>query len=214
MEQPLYKLFFFRRKALTGELPAEQFQALMEQIKDPAGNLGVRQLLLAEMRWSNEQYAYFGVEQYPSLDAELEYSRYLEKSGWYDQVEGESYLGLPLDETANERNLPDLPAPGSQPVYRVYLSRLTTYGLELTTDQLNETWAQGRDALKMVKGIPLLAGFSRWNNETWDGFGIERFPSYQAVLAYTQYLSVSGWYRVSEARSHLGFAIGGALSGI
>lgn len=213
MEQPIYKLFFTRRSARGRDLPADQAQALKEQVQEQAAKLGIRPLLLAEMRWSSEQYEYFGVEQFPGLDVEQEYCRCLEMLGWYDYVEAESYLGLPLDGTANQMNLPEMPAAGDQPVYRVYLSRLTTYGLDLEGDPLNEVWELGRQALKHVGGVPLLAGYIRWNNETWDSFGVERFPSTQAILSYSQYLSVSGWYRVAQARSHLGLAVGGLLSG-
>ncbi len=106
MDLPIYKLFFFRRSVLVRDLPEEQLQAMVEQAKEPAVRLGVRPLLLADMRWSNEQYAYFGVEQYPSLEIEQEYCRCLEQLGWYGCFEGESYLGLPRDETANDLNPP------------------------------------------------------------------------------------------------------------
>ncbi len=213
MEQPIYKLFFFRRSVLARDLPEEQVQAVIEQAKEPAGRLGVRQLLLAEMRWSNEQFAYFSVEQYPSLEIEQEYCHSLEKLGWYGLFEGESYLGLPRDETANYLNPPAVPAAGEQPIYRTYLSNLTAYAQALTADRLNAAWVSSQDALKKVGGVTLLAGYARWNNETWDGFGVERFPSHQAAITYTQYLTVSGWYRLAQARSHLGLAVGGTLSG-
>ncbi len=213
MNLSIYKLFFYRRSALARDLTAEQLQEVIGQAQEPAERLGVRQLLLAEMRWSNEQFEYFGVEQYPSLETWQEYCRCLDQHSWYQYFEGESYLGLPIDETANELNPPSLPSAEEQPLYRVYLSSLTTYGMELGNSRLNEVWALGRQALREVGGIPLLAGYMRWNNESWDGFGIERFPSHQAVLSYSQYLSVSGWYRVSQARSYLGLAISGLLSG-
>lgn len=214
MDQPIYKLSFTRRSALGRDLPPGQMQVLEEQAREQAAKLGIRRLLLAEMRWSSEQYEHFSIEQFPGMEAEQEYCRWLEALGWYAYIESESYLGLPLDGTANQMNLPEMPAAGDQPVYRVYLSRLTTYGLDLEGDPLNDVWELGRQALKHVGGISLLAGYTRWNNETWDSFGVERFPSTQAILSYSQYLSVSGWYRVAQARSHLGLAVGGLLSGM
>jgi hypothetical protein len=213
MDQPIYKLFFFRLSPRARALTPEQLQEVIHLLDEPAARFGVRQLLVAEMRWSNERFEYFGVEQFPSQEAQQAHTRRLEELGWYDYVEGESYLGMPLDGTANELTFPEPPPAGEQSIYRVYLSRLTTYGQELPTSRLNEVWALGRDALSRVGGVPLLAAYTRWNDETWDSFGIERFPSSQAALTYSQYLSVSGWYRVSAARSHLGLAVGGLLSG-
>jgi len=126
-------------------------------------------------------------------------------------VEGESYLGIPMDSTANNIAPPGPPPPGENSVYRVYLSRLTDYGHSLSKDQLNEVWALGRDALNRAGGRMLLNGYMRWNNEEWESFGVERFPSHEAVLSYSQFLSVSGWYHVSAARSFLGIATAGEL---
>lgn len=214
MDLPIYKLFFFRRSARAMDLSAEQLQAGMGQLKEMRQKLGIRQLLLTHMRWSTDQYEYYGVEQYPSLEAQQEYCRSLEAAGWYGFVEGESYLGLPLDGTANDLTPPAPPPAGERSIYRVYLSRLTPCGQEMDSKRLNEVWAQGLSALSRAGGVQVLAAYTRWNNETWDSFGIERFPNHQSIMTYSQYLSVSGWYRVSEARSHLGVAVGGVLSGM
>lgn len=212
MAHPVYKLYFYRRSPKVSGLLSAEFEELSARVNEPAARLGVRRLLDAYMRWSNECYEYFGVELYPSLEAAQEYTRYLEDMDWFGHVQGESFLGIPMDGTANNLTPPEPPAPGEKSVYRVYLSRLTDYGHSLSPDELNAVWAMGNDALSQAGGRPIVGGFMRWNNEQWESFGIERFPSHEAVLSYSQYLTVSGWYRVSQAHSHLGVAIGGELA--
>jgi hypothetical protein len=211
MDDPIYKLFFFKRGYKALELTAEEYQAVLAQTREPARRLGVRQMLVANMRWSNERSENFGIELFPNLEIEQEYVRTLEELGWYNLVESESFLGIPMDSTANNITPPDPPPPGEKTIYRVYLSRLTDYGHGLSADQLNEMWAQGREALHRAHGRMLISGYMRFNNEEWESFGVERFPNQEAALAYSQFLSISGWYRIATARSFLGTGIGGEL---
>ena len=214
MDYPIYKLFFFKRGVKALGLDAAAYEEVLAQTREPARRLGVRQMLMANMRWSNERNEIFGIELYPSLEIVQEYSRQLEDMNWYSFVSSESYLGIPMDSTANEIALPEPPPPGEKTVYRVYLSRLTDYGHSLTPDDLDATWAMGREALNRAGGRMLINGYMRWNNEEWEAFGVERFPCHEAVLSYSQFLSVSGWYRISASRSFLGTAIGGEITGI
>lgn len=212
MDYPVYKLFFYKRGVKALNMTIEDYETLVVlPTREPARHLGIRTMLTASTRWSNERSEYFGVELYPSLEVQQEYTRILEGLDWFSYVEGESYLGIPMDSTANDITPPPLPPPGEKSVYRVYLSRLTDYGHSLGPEKLNDVWALGREALNRAGGRMLLSGYLRWNNEEWESFGVERFPNHENMLSYSQFLSVSGWYRVSVARSFLGTAIGGEL---
>jgi hypothetical protein len=212
MDYPVYKLFFFKRGAKALSMSEEDYQAVLAETREPARRFGVRQMLVANTRWSNEKSENFGIELFPSLEIEQEYVQSLEALGWYNYVDSESFLGIPMDATANNLTPPEPPPPGEKTVYRVYLSRLTDYGHSLAPDRLTDMWALGREALGRANGRMLMSGYVRWNNEDWESFGVERFPSEEAILAYSQFLSVSGWYRVATARSFLGTAIGGELA--
>jgi hypothetical protein len=211
MEEPVYKLFFFKRGVKALGMPEEEYQAVLAETRAPARQFGVRQMLVASTRWSNDRSESFGIELFPSLEIEQAYVKTLESIGWYNYVDAESFLGIPMDSTANNITPPELPPAGEKTVYRVYLSRLTDYGHSLSSERLNETWAMGREALHRAKGQMLMSGYVRWNNEEWESFGVERFPNAESVLAYSQFLSISGWYRVALAKSFLGIGIGGEL---
>jgi len=211
MVHPVYKLFFYRRNHKGLEMKAPEFEKTTARLSQDSCQLGVRHLLTARMRWSNEANEYFGVELYPNINTVQAYAHCLEEQGWYQLVSGESYLGIPMDGTANGLTPPEPPQPGEDPIYRVYLSRLTDYGHSLSTEELSNVWAAGRESLFRVGGRMLLAGYNRWNNEEWDAFGVERFPNQESVVEYSQFLSLSGWYRVSSARSFLGVGVAGEL---
>jgi hypothetical protein len=127
-------------------------------------------------------------------------------------LQGESYLGIPMDGTANRLAPPDPPCVGEKPIYRVYLSRLSAKGCTLSTEQLNQFNGQANEASRTAGGTPILSAYCRWNNEEWEYFGVERFPCMEAVLLYSQYLSVANWYSVWQSRSYLGTAVAGLVT--
>lgn len=190
MDTPLYKLFFHNTVISPWQ--------------------GAQRLLLCHSRWSNAQQSYFGIDMYPSIATLLE----AEQAAGECDCPSESFLGLPLDGTANNLTPPPPPPPEELSIYRVYLSRLTADGLRMNPAELEDTWARARERLHQVGALMILSGYTRWNNEEWDTFGVERFHSLESLIEYSQLMSTSNWYRVTTARSYLGVAIGGNITGL
>jgi hypothetical protein len=78
---------------------------------------------------------------------------------------------------------------------------------------LEELGGRSMEEARKNGGIPLATAYTRWNNEVWEYFGVERYPDMEAVVRYSQYLSTTNWYRVWEARSFLGVGVSGSLVG-
>lgn len=200
MDGMLYKLFF---STTTQAEPPELFEQRQSQ--------GIRQLLTADMSWSNQKFTSFSVDLFPSLDTVRTFDRFARDNGAL--LPGESYLGIPMDE-----NYPDFFAPAPQeeesPVYRVYFSRPTAevFGVELKKFQAELDLVN--EARTRSGGRSLIAAYMRWNNEEWEYFGVERFPSTNNLLIYSQFLTEQGWYRYTNAISYIGTATGGILSGL
>ena len=213
MATPLYKLFFFKPTGKALELSQEERAALLKRLEEPGERWGVRLLIAADMRWSSETYDYFGVELFPSQEAAYTYASCLREIGWYDYIEAQSYLGIPMDGTANNLAPIEPPAPGDSPVYRVYFSRLTPEGMKLTLTELQELSNRSAEASRENGGRAICSAYMRWNNEEWEYFGVERYPNMEAVVRYSQHLTVSGWYRYWSARSFLGTGVEGLLLG-
>jgi hypothetical protein len=200
MDSILYKLFFYTTAA-------EEQPDLCEQRE----TLGIRQLLTADMSWSNQKFSSFSVDLYPSLEAARSYARIMHEA--CGSIPGESYLGIPMDE-----NYPDFFAPmlreGESPVYRVYFSRPTPQAYEVEAKKYQAALQMITESRTRAGGRPLIAAYMRWNNEEWEYFGVERFPSINALLAYSQFLTENRWYRYTQAISYIGVATGGILSGL
>lgn len=230
MDTPLYKLYLFRRAPAYYETPPQKIAMLRERMEARQRELGIRDLFNAEMAWSNEKFEYFGVEFYPSLKALLTYTRCLSELGHFQYLQGESYLGIPMDNAYPEFRFPSPPERREEerdlldfgceaeeeeqpPIYRVYFSRSAAGAMLVPEIEREEIINHIQEAGKMLGVEPLLSAFMRWNAERWEYFGIERFPNMETAIAYTQYLNEAGWYRITESESYLGTALGGLAAG-
>src|SRR5512133_1579509 len=221
MDPPLYKFYLCRRTARYFSLPVDQYQEIRTRMSKRASELGIRDLFNASMSWSNERYEFFGVELYPSLEAVQAYTQTLTALGYFQYVESESFLGIPMD-----GNYPDYciePAEADQnTVYRLYFTRTSEqarlaqqmahriinsqsgqpaadYSWRAPQDELGELTQQVNEMARRAGILTVLNAYMRWNNEGWEYFGIERFPNMETLIGYSQFLSSAGWYRLTEA---------------
>ena len=56
---------------------------------------GGKVLAFCDCRWASETWAFWGVEEYPSLEALQEQNKKLTALSWYRYVEAETMLGTP-----------------------------------------------------------------------------------------------------------------------
>ena len=94
--KPIIRLFFAKMKDTFIDLPEEEKMAFMRRDRENLDELGMKAVTMIHCSWSNEEWDYIGVEQWPSIEAiekrelfeneELEVFRY---------VESKTYLGTP-----------------------------------------------------------------------------------------------------------------------
>ena len=94
--KPIIRLFFAKMKDTFIALPEEEKIAFMRKDRENLDELGMKAVTMIDCSWSNEEWDYIGVEQWPSLEAiekreqfendELEVLKY---------VESKTYLGTP-----------------------------------------------------------------------------------------------------------------------
>ena len=60
--------------------------------------VGAKWLVACDSRWANEEYALWGVIEYPSLDACKQAIAENEKAGWYRYTSATSLLGIEIKE--------------------------------------------------------------------------------------------------------------------
>lgn len=209
MNQPIYKLSFYCRTARAFSLADGELDALLSRREDAGQQLERKTLLTAKMGWSNERFEHFTVELFPGLDALREFHACEEELGWFEMVSSETYLGIPMDEQYMDPEPLAPPTSARKPVYRVFLSRPSPLSYGLPADEHEEMLRRTQEAAQVAGAKPVLSAYTRWNNEEWEYFGVEQFASAEDALRYTQYLSVSSWYRYTVSRSFLGDPVQG-----
>jgi len=94
--KPVIRLFFAKMKKAFLDLPEEEKMVFMRKDRENLDALGMKAVTMVNCSWSNDEWDYIGIEQWPSMEAiekrekfeneELEVSKY---------VESKTYIGTP-----------------------------------------------------------------------------------------------------------------------
>jgi hypothetical protein len=94
--KPIVRLFFAKMKKAFLDLPDGEKLTFMRKDRENLDNLGMKAVSMIDCSWSNEEWDYIGVEEWPSLEAikkrELFENEELEV---FKYVESKTYLGTP-----------------------------------------------------------------------------------------------------------------------
>jgi len=67
--KPIIRLFFAKMKEAFNNLPDEEKLAFMKRDRQNLDKLGMKAVTMVNCSWSNEDWDYIGVEQWPSMAA-------------------------------------------------------------------------------------------------------------------------------------------------
>ena len=94
--KPVVRLFFAKMKKTFLDLSDNEKLAFMRKDRENLDDLGMKAVSMIDCSWSNEEWDYIGVEEWPSLEAikkrELFENEELEV---FKYVESKTYLGTP-----------------------------------------------------------------------------------------------------------------------
>jgi hypothetical protein len=94
--KPIIRLFFAKMKDTFIALPEEEKIAFMRKDRENLDELGMKAVTMIDCSWSNEEWDYIGVEQWPSLEAiEMREQFENEELEVFKYVESKTYLGTP-----------------------------------------------------------------------------------------------------------------------
>ena len=96
MSQKVYKHYQMKAKAAWYELSDDERRQLLARIEEALEQVGGRSILVCFSAWNNEQVEYWGVEEFPDLDAVLSLAQIHEEINWYRYVESKTLLGTAL----------------------------------------------------------------------------------------------------------------------
>lgn len=100
MAGPIYKMFRVGVKDAWYQLSKEQQDALFAKVDDARKSVGGKSMVICNSAWNSEQWLFWGVEEFPSIEAVQEYARCLEDLNWFRYVDSEILLGTAMPENA------------------------------------------------------------------------------------------------------------------
>lgn len=94
MAQPIYKLFLGKPKEAWYQLSQEQQKSHLAKSEESLKKAGGKRIVLCNSSWSSDQWSYFGLEEFPDIEAVQKHSKDLNKLNHFRYFEsGMSLLG-------------------------------------------------------------------------------------------------------------------------
>ncbi|HVP21609.1 MAG TPA: hypothetical protein VMS73_07075 [Anaerolineaceae bacterium] len=92
----------------------------------------------------------------------------------------------------------------AQPVYKVWMMKYKDAFYKLSKDEQDKLGTAVDAALKQVGGERLMTQMCVWSTEKWLAWGVEKFPSIEAVQQYAMLLFNLNHFEYIESDSFLG----------
>jgi hypothetical protein len=93
MAEPIYKMYLGKTTEAWHVLSHEEKNKLLAKVQGVLGEAGGKQVLMCNPSWCNEQWHFFGVEEFPNIEAVQKHTKLLAELNWERYVESVSYLG-------------------------------------------------------------------------------------------------------------------------
>jgi hypothetical protein len=208
MSKPVYKLYLVKPRLEAVMLPAEQQQSLNGKTTEILAQVGGKSLIDGEI-WSDEQYQYFGVEQFPNWQALREQNRRLRDMNLFQYMESETFMGVEDPENPTLQEPLSIAEGPEGPFFLIYVSRFHSE-YEVTEEVMKE--AEKLNQLTKELGFrDIIYANARIGNEAWTAFGVQLVPSMEALEKKQAAQDKVKWWKYIEARTYLGSATGGEL---
>ena len=102
MAQPIYKMWRVGVKEAWYQLSKEQQDTLFAKVDEAMKSVGGKSMVFCNSSWHSEQWQYFGLEEFPSIEAVQEYNRCLMELDWFRYLDSDILLGTTLPESQLE----------------------------------------------------------------------------------------------------------------
>jgi hypothetical protein len=93
MTTPVYKLYMGKMKEAWHQLPKDEKDALLAKVQAALGKAGGKPVIMCNPSWCTEQWHFWGVEEFPDIDAVQQHTHLLAELHWERYVESISMLG-------------------------------------------------------------------------------------------------------------------------
>ena len=92
----------------------------------------------------------------------------------------------------------------TQPVCKVWFSKYREAWYKLTTEEQEALNAQVAASLKSVGGEMMMLRYCVWSSEEWLAWGVEKYPSIEAIQQHALNLYGLKWFMYIESKTYLG----------
>ena len=98
MAPSVFKSFRLRFKEAWFQLSKADQDALLGKVGEALTKVGGKPVIMCESAWVAEQWWFWGVEEYPSIEAIQEHTRLLTELNWMRYTDAETLLGTAMQE--------------------------------------------------------------------------------------------------------------------
>jgi hypothetical protein len=92
---PVYKLWQ-ERLTEAGQLPQGEQQRMLGLVQQASDTAGGKELVICSAAWSNERWPFFGVEDFPDMEAVQRHTQFLTELTWGRYMDSRTTLGTQL----------------------------------------------------------------------------------------------------------------------
>ena len=93
MKKPIYKLFLGKMTEAWYQLSEEKQHDLLAKVNGVVEQAGGKRLIMCDPFWSTEQWHYWGVDEFPDIEAVIKHTQLLSDLNWDRYVETMTVLG-------------------------------------------------------------------------------------------------------------------------
>ncbi len=96
MAQTIFHLWLLKPTEAWYQLPKEEQDNLFAKAGEALAQVGGKEVVTCSSRWASEEWPYWGVEQYPDLEAVQKHDELLAAFNWYRYGESWTLLGTEM----------------------------------------------------------------------------------------------------------------------
>lgn len=95
--KPIIRLFLVRPTEPYFKLSQQEIKESHDKLFKKLEELGGKYVIACDCRWSNEEWMGFGVQEFPDIEAEQGFTKFMEGLEWWRYCEAKTYLGTPVE---------------------------------------------------------------------------------------------------------------------
>ncbi len=96
MAQAIYHLYLVKPTEAWYQLSQEEQDKLFAKGAEALAQVGGKEIVVCNSRWASEQWPFWGVEQYPDIEAVQKHAELLNAFNWFRYVESMTLLGTEM----------------------------------------------------------------------------------------------------------------------